>query len=247
MSALSAVPRNFFALTDESVLDEKPRHQDRILPRTRDICRSRPSRKRRSKTTSHQGQSENEEDKGFRTMLEEMRIPSDQRPKRSREKAQNPYASRQRSQNSEPNHQQIHVASNRGPDVNHGSTRSDSNRYVSGGSTSRDSYSAKKEATFEFYENNDKDESSRDRKQGPRSEHLGKPSPGEGLRNALGNLDNRLHQKQSIEGTNLNRDRELKRGQKSSLEKGFATLVEELVQPPRSRKGICLGSLFLTG
>lgn len=211
-----------------------PRNQANILPRTRSLAR--PSRAHRPKAASHQRRSEDEVDTRFRTVLEDIRIPSNQRPKRSEVRVSNPQGSRQCSDQHERNRPRAYlIAARRGPAARRISLRSDSDRYVSGGSTSRDSYSAKKEATFEIHEC--EDEFERERESDPRPQHLGRPSPGEGLRNALGNLDNRLHRKRSVGRTGSSHSKGVKGDQNTPSEKGFATLVEELIQPRSSGKG----------
>jgi hypothetical protein len=91
---------------------------------------------------------------------------------------------------------------------------------------SLDSHHAEKEARFDLYENDElKDNPNR------RNEPLGYPSPGEGLRNALGNIENRLNNK-TANRQSLTSHELVKEARKRAGRKGFATLVEELVQRP---------------
>ena len=237
------MPADGFAVADESSVHEKTGDKDRILPRMRDIQRKPRSRRRLPKTTVSK---DHDEDKGFRTMLEEIRVPSKSQRKRSAENAPIPYESRRPSENREPRRSRNHVVSHQSAEINRASFGSfrDSNRHVSGGSTSKDSYSGKKEATFELYESDDV-EPAIEPETVPCPSRLGNASPGEGLRNALGNLENRLYRKQSNGRTQLDRNKGGNKSEKSSSEKGFATLVEELVEPQRSQKGIPMRSAFL--
>jgi hypothetical protein len=73
------------------------------------------------------------------------------------------------------------------------------------------------------------------------SEKMCKPSPGEGLRNALGNLETRLKNRAfgNSRPSSVNQQRE--DPDRTSGGKGFATLVEELVKPRRrDEKGISI-------
>jgi hypothetical protein len=211
----------------------------------REIPRKRRSRGRLPKTTVRTDQQDRDEDKGFRTMLEEIRGSSKSQRRQSAEKDLLPPESRCSSEN-EPRRSRTHVVSQHPNERYRASLGSfgDSNRQVSGGSTSKDSYSGKKEAMFERY-GSDHVEPPTVQKNITRPERLGNPSPGEGLRNALGNLENRLHRKQTDRRTDLNPDKRVNKCQKSSSEKGFATLVEELVDPRRSQKGIPLRPALL--
>ena len=91
---------------------------------------------------------------------------------------------------------------------------------------SLDSHHAEKEAKFDLYGSDElKDNPSR------RNERLAHPSPGEGLRNALGNIENRLNIK-TANRRSLTSHELGKESRKRFGGKGFATLVEELVQRP---------------
>jgi hypothetical protein len=102
---------------------------------------------------------------------------------------------------------------------------------------SPDSYSRDKEAKFDLSENdiNQKRNSKPLRHVG----NLGNPSPGEGLRNALGNIENRLNGKQKSRKVSTNPPSR-KQSNKETGEKGFATLVEELVPNRGISKNITL-------
>jgi hypothetical protein len=94
---------------------------------------------------------------------------------------------------------------------------------------SSDSYSRDKEAKFDLSENNINQK--RNSKPLRHVDNLGNPSPGEGLRNALGNIENRLNGNQKNRRVSMNPPSR-KQSSKEAGEKGFATLVEELIQRP---------------
>jgi len=210
----------------------------------REIPRKRRPRGRFPKMV-RADQHDQDEDKGLRTMLEEIRGRSKSQRRRSAEKSPVPHETRRVSENHEPRRSRTHVVSQPPNQLYRAALGSsgESNRHVSGRSTSKDSYSGKKEAMFELYED-DYVEPPTIQKNLTRQERLGNPSPGEGLRNALGNLENRLHRKHSNR-TELNHNKRVNECQQSSSEKGFATLVEELVEPQRSQKGVSLRSALL--
>lgn len=93
---------------------------------------------------------------------------------------------------------------------------------------SPDSYSREKEAMFDQYESDINQKRNSDPL--PRNDARGNPSPGEGLRNALGNIENRLNENSRNKPAPRNQQRRKQSGKESG--KGFATLVEELVQRP---------------
>jgi len=90
-----------------------------------------------------------------------------------------------------------------------------------------DSYTREKEAIYQVSESDDN----------PRARNsrgLSAPSPGEGLRNALGNLEHRIHRRASARDKPQSLDVVKNHGAEEGRAaggKGFATLVEELVRP----------------
>ena len=89
------------------------------------------------------------------------------------------------------------------------------------------SYTREKEAIYQVSESDDNPCS-----RNPRGQSA--PSPGEGLRNALGNLENRIHRRASGRDKPQSFDDGNNRGAEEGRVaggKGFATLVEELVRP----------------
>ena len=89
------------------------------------------------------------------------------------------------------------------------------------------SYTREKEAIYQVSES---DENPRSRN--PRGQSA--PSPGEGLRNALGNLEHRIHRRASARDKPQSLDDVKNHGAEEGRAaggKGFATLVEELVRP----------------
>jgi hypothetical protein len=103
---------------------------------------------------------------------------------------------------------------------------------------SLDSYSRRKEAVYDQH-HPERDGRKHDQPRYP--EEMGKPSPGEGLRNALGNLETRLKNRAfgNSRQSSMNQQREDPR--RASGRKGFATMVEELVKPRRrDEKGISI-------
>ena len=148
------------------------------------------------------------------------------------------YDSRRSYENRDPRRPQSHRDP---PEMYRASLRTsgDSSRRLSVGSTSKDSHFGGKEAMFEPYETDDV-EPQIPEKQARRMEPHVKPSPGEGLRNALGKLENRLNRRPTDGQTDLPNNQAINNSQKSSSGKGLATLVEELVEPRISEKGIAL-------
>ena len=104
----------------------------------------------------------------------------------------------------------------------------DNRRTSRGKNRSLDRYHGEKEARFDWHESDEQNGN-------PirRNEPLGNPSPGEGLRNALGNIENRLNSKIAKRQSFASHEQRKKESRKGSGGKGFATLVEELVQRPQ--------------
>jgi hypothetical protein len=96
-----------------------------------------------------------------------------------------------------------------------------------------DSQFREKQAVYNQYET----EYSERRNLSRHQREIGKPSPGEGLRNALGNLETRL----KTRNFGTSRQSSVNQQKKDSEPKGFATMVEELVKPRtrRAEKGTC--------
>ena len=106
-------------------------------------------------------------------------------------------------------------------------THHDNRRTSKGNDRSLGSYHGEKEARFDLYEHIE-------RNGNPilQNEPLGNPSPGEGLRNALGNIENRLNNKIAKRQSVTRHEQRKKKSLKGSGGKGFDTLIEELIQRP---------------
>ena len=98
-----------------------------------------------------------------------------------------------------------------------------------------DSFSRKKEAIYDY----DSERNDRQFHNQPRYPGGGKPSPGDGLRNALGNLETRLKRRTFGSSRESSANQQSEGSRRSSEVKGFATMVEELVKSrPHGGKGV---------
>jgi hypothetical protein len=99
-----------------------------------------------------------------------------------------------------------------------------------------DSYTGEKEAIYQVSESDDQHHYRGRQTTGPQ-QGMGAPSPGEGLRNALGNLETRINsgalsgRDTELRVNETHARQEIRRGRPPSDGKGFATMVEELVKP----------------
>ena len=98
-----------------------------------------------------------------------------------------------------------------------------------------DSYTREKEATFERYA----DEQHNERKI---IEPMGDPASGEGLRNALGNLERKLKNRPYIKESNKDPWKRTKEHLPGSREKGFAAMLDNFI--PHENGGTDKGNFF---
>jgi hypothetical protein len=186
--------RKGLTYTEEADVEEETYHDNCLLPRKASISSRRSVSgskldKRSSVDVQRPSRRSSVRDKvGLRTVLEDIGV-SDEYQRRARpgdipSKGRYLYASRRTRQENEDESRFVSDDSLRSPRLlRHESPAIDKE--------STDSYSGQKEAEFDHYESDYKHRAKHDDPR--RTKHVADKSPGEGLRNALGNLDNYLN------------------------------------------------------
>jgi hypothetical protein len=187
---------------EEADVEEETYHDNHLFPRRASISGRRSVSgskldKRSSSDVQRPSRRSSVRDKvGLRTVLEEIGVSDDYqrrtRPAEIPSKGVYLYPHRRNRQENEDESRSVSDDSPRSPRLlRHESPAIDKGTRREKYEESTDSYSGQKEAEFDHYESDYKHRAKHDDPR--RTKHVADKSPGEGLRNALGNLDNCLN------------------------------------------------------